>query len=221
MGGGSSALKFDAMLPAQPLRKAAMLGRRAAEAGLSGLVVTEAGRTAYLTCGALAAAADIDVLDRHRRGVPTQPDGHGLGGLGAGRGEQGPVPPRPRGAGAGAHRAALRGRVRSSGTTVARVRAGGERDLPVLPHRRAALGRWRLLLSVAAPTHVVARPDRRLRPAGRHRRGQPLDAAHGRRGRRRRARAPAEHADLSARDGVAGTGGRRGARSGGAWTTSR
>ena len=47
-------LKFDAMLPAQPLRRAAELGRRAAEAGLSGLVVTEAGRTAYLTCGALA-----------------------------------------------------------------------------------------------------------------------------------------------------------------------
>jgi probable F420-dependent oxidoreductase len=58
------ALKFDAMLPAQPLRQAGELGRRAAEAGLSGLVVTEAGRTAYLTCGALAvAAADVGGLD--------------------------------------------------------------------------------------------------------------------------------------------------------------
>ena len=55
-------LKFDAMLPAQPLRQVAELGRRAAAAGLSGLVVTEAGRTAYLTCGALAVAADIDIL---------------------------------------------------------------------------------------------------------------------------------------------------------------
>ena len=59
--GGGRTLKFDAMLPAQPLRRARRLGRRAAEAGLSGLVVTEAGRTAYLTCGALAVAADIDV----------------------------------------------------------------------------------------------------------------------------------------------------------------
>ena len=55
-------LKFDAMLTAQPLRQVGALGRRAAEAGLSGLVVTEAGRTAYLTCGALAVAtADIGV----------------------------------------------------------------------------------------------------------------------------------------------------------------
>ena len=46
-------LKFDAMLPAQPLRQTAELGRGAAAAGLSGLVVTEAGRTAYLTCGAI------------------------------------------------------------------------------------------------------------------------------------------------------------------------
>jgi hypothetical protein len=36
------ALKFDAMLPAQPLRRAADIGRQAAAAGLSGLVVTEA-----------------------------------------------------------------------------------------------------------------------------------------------------------------------------------
>lgn len=67
------ALKFDAMLPAQPLRQAAVLGRRAAEAGLSGLVVTEAGRTAYLTCGALVAAADIDVLTGIAVAFPRSP----------------------------------------------------------------------------------------------------------------------------------------------------
>jgi probable F420-dependent oxidoreductase len=54
-------LKFDAMMGAQPLRRAGDLGRRAAEAGLSGLVVTEAGRTAYLTCGALALGTDGDL----------------------------------------------------------------------------------------------------------------------------------------------------------------
>ena len=67
------ALKFDAMLPAQPLRQAAELGRRAGAAGLSGLVVTEAGRTAYLTCGALAVAADIDVLTGIAVAFPRSP----------------------------------------------------------------------------------------------------------------------------------------------------
>ena len=66
-------LKFDAMLPAQPLRRAAELGRRAADAGLSGLVVTEAGRTAYLTCGALVVAADIDVLTGIAVAFPRSP----------------------------------------------------------------------------------------------------------------------------------------------------
>ena len=71
--GPSGALKFDAMLPAQPLRRAAALGRRAAEAGLSGLVVTEAGRTAYLTCGALASAADIDLMTGIAVAFPRSP----------------------------------------------------------------------------------------------------------------------------------------------------
>jgi probable F420-dependent oxidoreductase len=66
-------LKFDAMVAAQPLRRAAALGRRAADAGLSGLVVTEAGRTAYLTCGALVAAADIDVLTGIAVAFPRSP----------------------------------------------------------------------------------------------------------------------------------------------------
>ncbi len=66
-------LKFDAMLSAQPLRQVGTLGRRAAEAGLSGLVVTEAGRTAYLTCGALAVAADIDVLTGIAVAFPRSP----------------------------------------------------------------------------------------------------------------------------------------------------
>jgi len=66
-------LKFDAMLPAQPLRRAGGLGRRAAEVGLSGLVVTEAGRTAYLTCGALAVAADIDILTGIAVAFPRSP----------------------------------------------------------------------------------------------------------------------------------------------------
>jgi probable F420-dependent oxidoreductase len=66
-------LKFDAMIGARPLRQAGDLGRRAAAAGLSGLVVTEAGRTAYLTCGALAAAADIDILTGIAVAFPRSP----------------------------------------------------------------------------------------------------------------------------------------------------
>jgi probable F420-dependent oxidoreductase len=72
-GGDPVSLKFDAMLPAQPLRQAAELGRRAAEAGLSGLVVTEAGRTAYLTCGALVVASDVDVLTGIAVAFPRSP----------------------------------------------------------------------------------------------------------------------------------------------------
>ena len=67
-------LHFDAMLPAQPLRQAGELGRRAEVAGLSGLVVTEAGRTAYLTCGALATATtDIDILTGIAVAFPRSP----------------------------------------------------------------------------------------------------------------------------------------------------
>jgi probable F420-dependent oxidoreductase len=73
--GLSGALKFDAMLPAQPLRRAAALGKRAAEAGLSGLVVTEAGRTAYLTIGQLATAApgDLDLMTGIAVAFPRSP----------------------------------------------------------------------------------------------------------------------------------------------------
>ena len=67
-------LHFDAMMPAQPLRQAGELGRRAEVAGLSGLVVTEAGRTAYLTCGALATATtDIDILTGIAVAFPRSP----------------------------------------------------------------------------------------------------------------------------------------------------
>src|SRR6204780_5473132 len=61
------------MVPPQPLRQAAELGRRAAAAGLSGLVVTEAGRTAYLTCAAIATAAEIDVLTGIAVAFPRSP----------------------------------------------------------------------------------------------------------------------------------------------------
>ena len=63
-------------------------------------------------------------------------------------------------------------------------------------------------LSLLPPIWAPGR-DRLRGSAGRHRRRQPLDAPHGRRGGGRRPRAPAEHADLPARDGAAQPGGRR------------
>ena len=119
-GRPANALKFDAMLGAKPLRRAAALGRAAAEAGLSGLVVTEAGRTAYLTCGALAVSADIDVLTGIAVAFPRSSMVTALGGLGAGRGHRGPVPPRAGRAGARPHPAPLRQRLRPARSAPAR-----------------------------------------------------------------------------------------------------
>src|SRR5437588_4734067 len=50
------------MTTAMPLRDMQKLARDAASAGFSGLVVTEAGRTAYLSCAAAALAAEVDLL---------------------------------------------------------------------------------------------------------------------------------------------------------------
>src|SRR4051812_4756922 len=49
------------MTTAAPLRQVQDLARDAAAAGFSGMLVTEAGRTAYLTCAAAALAADLDI----------------------------------------------------------------------------------------------------------------------------------------------------------------
>ena len=56
-----------------PLRDMQALAKDAAAAGFSGLVVTEAGRTAYLSCAAAALAADIDVLTGVAVAFPRSP----------------------------------------------------------------------------------------------------------------------------------------------------
>lgn len=54
-------MKFDVMAGGLSLRKAQDLARDVAASGLSGIVFTEAGRTAYLSCAAAAVTADIDL----------------------------------------------------------------------------------------------------------------------------------------------------------------
>lgn len=56
-----------------PLRQMQQLARDASGAGFSGLVITEAGRTAYLSCAAVALVADIDVLTGIAVAFPRSP----------------------------------------------------------------------------------------------------------------------------------------------------
>ena len=61
------------MTGGQPLRRMQQLAREASAAGFSGLVVTEAGRTAYLGCAAAALAAEIDLLTGVAVAFPRSP----------------------------------------------------------------------------------------------------------------------------------------------------
>jgi len=54
-------MKLDVMTPAAPLRQISRLAEDAQAAGFDGLVVTESGRSAFLSCAAIALAAPIDV----------------------------------------------------------------------------------------------------------------------------------------------------------------
>jgi probable F420-dependent oxidoreductase len=66
-------LEFDLMVGGVPLRDVAPLARAAADCGFSGLVVAEAGRTAYLACAIAATAADVDVLTGVAVAFPRSP----------------------------------------------------------------------------------------------------------------------------------------------------
>ena len=61
------------MAGAGPLRRIQALARDAAAAGFDGLVVTEGGRTAYLSCAAAALAADVDVATGIAVAFPRSP----------------------------------------------------------------------------------------------------------------------------------------------------
>jgi probable F420-dependent oxidoreductase len=66
-------VKFDIMTGGLPLKRMQALARDASAAGIDGLVVTEAGRTAYLPAAAAALAADIDLLTGVAVAFPRSP----------------------------------------------------------------------------------------------------------------------------------------------------
>jgi probable F420-dependent oxidoreductase len=66
-------MKLDMMVSAAPLRQIQQLAKDAAAAGFDGLVITEAGRTAYLSCAAAALAADIDLATGIAVAFPRSP----------------------------------------------------------------------------------------------------------------------------------------------------
>jgi probable F420-dependent oxidoreductase len=66
-------VKLDLMTGGLPLRSVQQLARHAHDAGFAGLVITEAGRTAYLSCAAAALAADIDILTGVAVAFPRSP----------------------------------------------------------------------------------------------------------------------------------------------------
>jgi probable F420-dependent oxidoreductase len=66
-------MRVDLMTMGTKLREVGELAKDAAAAGFSGLVITEAGRTAYLSCAAAALAADIDILTGIAVAFPRSP----------------------------------------------------------------------------------------------------------------------------------------------------
>lgn len=66
-------MKLDVMTAGLPLDQVQALARDVAAAGLHGLVITEAGRTAYLSCAAAALAADVDILTGIAVAFPRSP----------------------------------------------------------------------------------------------------------------------------------------------------
>jgi len=66
-------MKVDLMTGGLPLRRAQALAVDAERAGFDGMVVTEGGRTAYLTCAAAALAAQLDLATGVAVAFPRSP----------------------------------------------------------------------------------------------------------------------------------------------------
>ena len=189
-------VQVDAMTVPQPLDKIGELARRVQTAGFSGLLFTETGRTAYLNAAVASQAAPGLELStgvavafprspfvtaatawelqeatggRFRLGLGTQVRTHVVRRYGDG--------------------------VRASGPAAAGLRAGGEGVLRGVPDGEAGPPRRVLRLGLHHAA-VECGADRRAGSEGRHRGGEPVDAADGGRGGRRGARASAGRAGL-------------------------
>jgi len=92
------------------------------------------------------------VLHRHRGRLPAQPDDHGRRCMGATGREPRTLPPWPWNAGSCPYHAPVRGRVRSSGPSYARLHQRAARDLPRLPGQGAFEPSRPLLRTHAAQT---------------------------------------------------------------------
>jgi len=66
-------MRLDVMTSAGDLRRLQDLARDVEANGLDGVVVTEAGRTAYLSCAAVALAAEVDILTGIAVAFPRSP----------------------------------------------------------------------------------------------------------------------------------------------------
>lgn len=66
-------MRLDVMSAGGRLREVQDLARDVAGTGLDGIVLTEAGRTAYLSCAAAALAADVDILTGIAVAFPRSP----------------------------------------------------------------------------------------------------------------------------------------------------
>jgi probable F420-dependent oxidoreductase len=66
-------VQIDVMTGGAPLRRIQELARSIGSSGLAGMVVTEGGRTAYLSCAAAALAADIDLATGIAVAFPRSP----------------------------------------------------------------------------------------------------------------------------------------------------
>lgn len=66
-------MEVDALVNAAPLRDIQALARDAEASGFSGLVITEAGRTAYLSCAAAALVSDLDLATGVAVAFPRSP----------------------------------------------------------------------------------------------------------------------------------------------------
>lgn len=66
-------MDVDLMIGGLPLRDMARLTRAAADAGFSGIVLAEAGRTAYLGCAIVASSSELDVLTGVAVAFPRSP----------------------------------------------------------------------------------------------------------------------------------------------------